>query len=270
MADTTLIAWADRTFNPWLGCTKVSAGCDHCYAETLTKNRMGLDVWGPDANRQITSVGNWRKPVQWNRKAEAAGSRLRVFCGSLCDWAEKKPELDEPRERQFALIRATPWLDWMLLTKRTGRIARCLPDDWGDGYPNVWIGTSIESNEVAYRGRQLRAIPAIVRFVSYEPAVGPLDELDLEGLHWMIFGGESGPGYREMDVQWARYMRTRCEANGTAFFYKQSAAYRTEMGIELDGEIVRHFPLDRSPRGFEPTTVTTRRPTSDRQLPMAL
>lgn len=253
MADKTLIAWTDRTFNPWLGCTKVSAGCDHCYAETLARNRMGLSIWGPGANRNVTSANYWKQPLRWNAEAERAGQRLRVFCGSMCDWAEKHPVADATRPRLWDLIRRTPWLDWLLLTKRPGRIPRCLPPDWGEGWPNVWLGTSIENMDVAYRADHLRAVPAAIRFVSYEPALGPLDDLDLTGLHWVIYGGESGPGYRQHDVQWARTMRAKCDAAGVAFFYKQSAAPRTEMGIELDGEVVRAWPRGRGRQGFEDT-----------------
>jgi protein gp37 len=253
-----------------MGCTKVSAGCDHCYAETMTRNRMGIHVWGQDSRRQVTSAANWKKPLKWNRDAAEAGERQRVFCGSLCDWAEKHPDVDAVRPRLFELIRQTPWLDWLLLTKRTGRIVRCLPEDWGDGYPNVWIGTSIESNDVAFRGDQLRAVPAHVRFVSYEPAVGPLDRLDLYGIHWLIYGGESGPGWRPEGTPddphcWARDIQRRCKAASTAFFFKQSAAPRTEMGIELDGKIRRAWPRGREPLGFETEPV---RSTATRDLPV--
>src|SRR5690606_27810700 len=139
-----LIAWTDYTFNPWLGCTKVSAGCDNCYAETLARNRMGLRIWGQDAERRPTSAAYWKKPVRWNKDAKEAGERRRVFCGSMCDWAEKNPVAERIRPKLWDLIRETPWLDWMMLTKRPGRIARCLPPDWGEGWPHVWLGTSVE------------------------------------------------------------------------------------------------------------------------------
>jgi protein gp37 len=246
MADESIIAWTNSTFNPWMGCTKVSDGCRHCYAETLTTNRMGLHLWGADASRQVTSAANWRKPHQWNREAAARGERHRVFCASLCDVFEDHPTANATRPRLWELIRSTPWLDWQLLTKRPERIASNLPADWGpNGWPNVWLGTSIEDNRVVGRADYLRAVPAVVRFVSYEPALGPLDKLDLTGLDWILYGGESGSGYRHEDKQWARDMKARCEQEGAAFFHKQSAAYRTEIGIELDGEIVRHYPQPR-------------------------
>lgn len=247
MADDTKIAWCDQTFNAWMGCTKISAGCDHCYAESLTTNRMGLEVWGKDATRQVTSESYWRKPIQWNADAESKGKRSRVFCGSLMDWAEKHPIAEATRPKLWALIKATPWLEWLLLTKRPGRIVRCLPDDWGEGWPNVWLGTSIENMDVAYRADQLRRVPAAIHFISYEPALGPLNGIDLTGFDWVIYGGESGPGWRPEGSkgdpkEWARYMRDRCAKEGIAYFHKQSAAPRTEMGIELDGEIVRAWP----------------------------
>lgn len=288
MAERSIIAWTDNTFNPWMGCTKVSPGCKNCYAETLTRNRMGIEVWGPSASRQLTAAGTWSKPWTWNRQAEKEGRRLRVFCASLCDWAEewdgqmvdakdnrlwycptdprREPRvcegksgsylpadnfqpftLDTARSRLWDLIRITPHLDWQLLTKRSDRIASLLPADWGEGYPNVWLGVSVENNDYTWRADCLRTIPATVRFISYEPALGPLDRLDLAGLDWIIYGGESGPGYRPENKQWARDMRDRCQAAGTAFFHKQSSGHRTEMGIELDGRIVREYPSPRLP-----------------------
>jgi protein gp37 len=212
---------------------------------------MGLKLWGPKGKRQVTSVAYWKQPAKWNREADIDKTRRRVFCGSLCDWAEDHPVAAERRPFLFDIIRKTPHLDWLLLSKRAERIAECLPKDWGDGWPNVWIGATIESNDYVHRADCLRAIPATVRFVSYEPALGHLDKLDLSGLDWIIYGGESGPGYRPHDLAWPREMKRRCEeaaANAKpgerwpTFFYKQMAAPRTEMGIELDGEIVRNYP----------------------------
>lgn len=250
MADDTIIAWTDHTFNPWMGCTKVSAGCANCYAETLSKNRMGLDIWGANAPRQITKTP-WDNVRTWEREAGRGLSGLLdngrhlVFTGSMMDYAEDRPDLVEPRARMWQTIRECPHLWFQLLTKRPENIVGFLPEDWGQGYDNVWLGTSIEDMRVADRADHLRIIPASVRFISYEPALGSLNDLDLTGIDWVIFGGESGSGYREMDVQWARDMRGKCEEAGIAFFFKQSAATRTEKGIELDGEIVRKFPTPR-------------------------
>jgi len=244
MSFETIIAWTDHTFNPWMGCEKVSAGCAHCYAETLTKNRMGLSLWGPNSRRQVTK-SPWNNVRQWNAAASAAGVRRRVFCASLCDVFEDHPTANATRPRLWDVIRECTALDWQLLTKRPERIAGELPEDWGDGWDHVWLGTSIENNAVVHRADHLRNIPAAVRFVSYEPALGPLDALELTGIDWVIVGGESGPGYRRFDHQWARDLETRCQVHGTAFFFKQSAAPRTEMGITLDGRIVREYPEPR-------------------------
>jgi protein gp37 len=286
MADETLIAWTDHTLNLWMGCTKVSEGCRNCYAETLTTNRMGLHLWGPNAQRQETK-GPWQNVRKWERAAAAlhtghygvavidsptpvsvgphwsmaSGKHFTphlVFLGSLMDWAEARPDLDAIRVRMWQTIRECPHLWFQMLTKRPENIPNCLPPDWGAGYPNVWLGTTIEDNRVKERAHYLRGIPARVRFISYEPAIGPADEVDLTGIHWVICGGESGPGYRPLDMQWARDMRNRCVAgqrlpgraplyypkqhnvgaDPVAFFMKQDAAYRTEINpflVEEDG-----------------------------------
>jgi protein gp37 len=250
MAEKTLIAWTDHTANFWMGCQKVSDGCKHCYAERLTRNRMGLAVWGPPltTNRQpVKSV--WKHVQRWNREAArnapgvlGPGNPHLVFTGSLMDWAEDHLDTAPLRSRMWETIRESRFLIFQMLTKRPERIPELLPDDWGPGYPKVWLGTSIEDARVAHRADALRRVPAGVHFISYEPALGPLDELDLTGLEWIIYGGESGPGHRPESKVWARTMRHKCATTGVAFFHKQSSGFRTEMGIELDGEIVREFP----------------------------
>lgn len=230
-----------------MGCHKVSAGCKHCYAETLTKKRMKIDVWGLHGGRQRTGKPVWARPRRWDRDAAEAGEVRRVFCASLADVFEDEPGPNEWRPDVFDVIRSTPHLDYQLLTKRPENLSRMLPDDWGEhGWSNVWLGTSIEDNEVVERAEILTAVPAAIHFVSYEPAIGPVDKLNLEGLEWLIAGGESGPGYRPMDLDWVLDIRSRCDDEGVAFFFKQSAAFRTEMGIDALGEIVREYPRDRS------------------------
>lgn len=262
MAEKSLIAWTHNTFNPWIGCSKVSDGCKNCYAETLVVNRMGRpNLWGPAKTtaRSRTSRANWQTVLRWHKTAEKLGVSMRVFCASLADVFENHPDLVDARRDLFELIRATPFFQWQILTKRPENIVGMLPADWGlHGWANVWLGTSIENMKVAERADILRRIPAAVRFVSYEPALGPLNDLDLTGLDWFIFGGESGPGYRPMDVQWARDFRALVDAAGSdrliekegeplpTFYFKQSAAPRTEMGTKLDGETVRNYPTPRS------------------------
>jgi protein gp37 len=241
VAAKTGIAWCHHTFNIVWGCTRTSPGCMNCFA-VLIARRGGLDVWGPGKPRKTLSAGYWAEPLQWDRRAAEAGKRRRVFCGSMCDVFEDHPNVNAQRERLWPLIRRTPHLDWLLLTKRPERIALGLPDDWGQGYANVWLGVSIENNDYVWRADVLRGIPAVVRFVSYEPALGPLDGLDLAGLHWVICGGESGPGWRPIDPAWARAMRDRCRAAGLAFFFKQFAGPRPGTGELLDGVRVQEFP----------------------------
>jgi protein gp37 len=203
---------------------------------------MGLDLWGARAPRQVTKAP-WKNVRDWNKSAFAAGVPAKVFCGSLMDWAEDRDDLIEPRARMWEVIRESRHLIFQMLTKRPENIARFLPSDWGpSGYDNVWLGTTIEDNRVAHRAAPLISNPAPVHFVSYEPAIGPLDQLDLTCIEWVIYGGESGPKHRPEDKQWARDMHARCSESGVAFFHKQSSGWRTELGIELDGKIVREYP----------------------------
>ena len=250
MAEVTKISWTDHTFNPWMGCDKVSAGCNNCYAGKLVGGRMGYSgdraVWGPAPHTPRHRTDTWADVPKWNRKAVAAGSRRRVFCGSLMDFWEDHPTPNEIRPEVFELIRRTSNLDWLLLTKRPQNIERFLPDDWDNGYANVWLGCTIEANNYVFRAAHLTAIPAVCRFISYEPAIAPLDKLPLDGIDWVIYGGDSGPGYRPHDLAWPRDMRDRCAAAGVAFFYKQSPAPLPGKGIELDGKLIRQFPVPRS------------------------
>jgi len=242
MADTTAIAWTDHTANFWMGCEKISPGCAHCYAETLTTSRMGIHVWGEGSTRQpVISV--WKNVEKWHREALKDKRHHRVFCMSLGDFFEDHPVANAIRPRVWALMLSTPYLDWQVLTKRPENIARMLPENWGDGgYRNVWLGTSIENDRHTFRVDALVQVPAVVHFVSAEPLLGPLPSLDLSAIDWIIVGGESGPGYRPMDHEWARQLLAKARAAGTAYFFKQSAAHRTELGIRLDGQIIREYP----------------------------
>lgn len=254
MARDTDIAWCDHTFNPVWGCTKVSEGCRFCYAER-TARRFGTN-WGPRGPRKTFGDKHWNEPRVWDRAAARAGVRRRVFCGSMCDWAEDHPTTAAQLPRLWALILETPNLDWLLLTKRPERIRRCLPVEWGadrHGWPNVWLGASIETNEHLGRAAYLAAVPAVVRFVSYEPALEPL-ALPAEwwrNVDWLIYGGESGHGHRPDDLAWALSTRRRCRARGVAFFYKQQAALRPgtvgpEAAARLaSGGLARELPRPR-------------------------
>lgn len=227
MAANSKIEWTNHTFNPWIGCQKVSPGCDHCYAEAMMDHRYGKVRWGPHGERKRTSVDNWRKPVQWAKTAN--GTRPKVFCASLADVFDNKAPADA-RDDLWALIRATSQLDWLLLTKRPENILRMLPAEWGTGWPNVWLGTTCEDQKhFDHRWPILSGVPAAVRFISYEPALGPL-VLGGAGARpdWVICGGESGAGDRTryMDPAWARSIRDQCAASGIAFFMKQMTRKR--------------------------------------------
>ncbi len=242
MAQNTSIEWTDHTFNPWWGCVKVSDGCKFCYAETLAK-RYGHDNWGPGKERRLMSLNHWREPLKWNEEAEQKGLRARVFCASMADvFEERAPETE--RQRLWKLIVDTPSLDWQLLTKRPERIAECLPLDWGEGYHNVWLGTSVEDSRVLDRVGHLRSVPAIVRFLSLEPLIGPLYHLPLEGIHWAIIGGESGHGARPIQEEWVISIQEQCRIAETAFFFKQwGGVHKKKAGRELQGRSYDEMPV---------------------------
>jgi protein gp37 len=250
MSEKTGIEWTDHTFNPWWGCVRVSPACQHCYAETFAK-RTGNAVWGVDAPRRFFGAKHWQEPAKWNRDAAKAGERRRVFCASMADVFEDRPDLDEPRGHLFGLIEATPMLDWQLLTKRPENIRGLLPSDWLErARPNVWLGTTVENQEYAdVRLPHLIDVPAVVHFVSYEPALGPVRFEDWP-LEWIIAGGESGAGFRTPDPDWFRAVRDGCERDGTAFFFKQWGGLRPKTGgASLDGIEYKQMPLPAPPEG---------------------
>jgi protein gp37 len=237
VSQKTIIAWTEHTWNPWRGCTKVSPGCKNCYM-FAAQSRYGRD---PSV---VVRTGTWGDPARWQRRARAAGRTEMVFTCSWSDWFHLAA--DPWRDEAWALVKRCPNLHFQILTKRPERITDRLPADWGDGYPNVWLGVSVEDRRHGLpRIDLLRAIPAAVRFLSAEPLLEDLGAVDLAGIDWVIVGGESGPGYRPMDHAWARSLREQCRAAGVAYFFKQSAVPRTEMGTELDGAVVREYPTPR-------------------------
>lgn len=273
MGENSGIEWTHHTFNPVWGCSKVSAGCANCYAEG-TANRWGFDVWGKDKPRRTFGDAHWDEPVKWNREAEAAGERRRVFCASMADVFEDHPTTAAQLPRLWDLIRRTPMLDWLLLTKRPERIKASLPEDWwnsqraGPGYANVWLGTSVESQDVAIkRIAHLISVPARVRFLSCEPLLGPLSIRHLiaderasglrRDVQWVIVGGESGPGARPMDLMWARDLRDQVQPIGVAFFFKQTG--KVAALVSAKGGTVEDIPADLLIRDF-PAPFTNRPP----------
>jgi len=288
------IEWTDHTFNPWIGCQRVSPGCEHCYAEALDK-RWGHSRWGPKAERTRTSAPYWKQPLAWNRDAEKAGKRARVFCASLADVFEDRAELAQWREDLFGLIASTPHLDWLLLTKRPENIVRLWPEFvrepggsgvlpcWPPGramvgtprehepWPNVWLGTTVEDQARA-NGRVplLLSVPAAVRFLSCEPLLEAVD-LDragawgidgdtVERVDWIIVGGESGHGARPFDMRWAHDLRDQAEAHGAAFFMKQVGTLPIEPEDVWRGRPTQRLlnanNAKRAPDGFVPLKFT--------------
>ena len=255
MGATTGIEWTDHTFNPWIGCTKVSAGCANCYAKTRDDRHMlgPQSHWGPGAPRHITSAANWREPLAWANAARREKKRAKVFCASQADIFEEEAPV-EARRRLWDLIGEThDALDWQILTKRPENITPVMwDDDLNLGFFEVtrcWLGTSIEDQDSAdKRIPFLLDVDAAVRFVSCEPMLGPVDlscipwpagceghpegfdalrfddrnsKFPLPHLYWVICGGESGPGARPMHPDWARVLLNQCDRAGVPFFFKQ-------------------------------------------------
>ena len=229
MAQNTGIAWCSHTFNPWLGCTRVSEGCVHCYAETMAA-RFNMVDWGPRAERKRTSESNWRAVKRWKPG--------RVFCASMADVFDDHPSIQpEWRADLWQLISETPQHEWLLLTKRPESID--VPS-----LPNVRIGVTTENQE-----RADERIPVLLskwsgpNFVSYEPAIGPVD-FSRWRMDWIIAGGESGRGRRPPELQWFRDARDCCERLGTAFFFKQWGGITPKAGGKvLDGREWCEFPV---------------------------
>ena len=231
MAKDSSIEWTHHTFNPWWGCTKVSPGCKNCYAETFSR-RIGQHIWGPSADRRFFGDAHWREPIKWNSEAARVGARRRVFCASMADVFERRPELAPLRQRLWQLITDTPALDWLLLTKRPEHVLRHVP--WTGTWPdNVWAGVTAENQRWATkRIPLLLQLPAAVRFVSCEPLLGPLDLTAwIRGnrrIDWVIAGGESGHKARPMNPEWARALRDQCTAAGVPFHFKQWGHWRPD------------------------------------------
>lgn len=302
MSANSKIEWCDHTFNPWIGCQKISPACLHCYAQKSTPARVlrakGVETWGVHAPRHRTSPATWKAMRNWNAAHEAFhalhGRRQRVFCASLADVFDNAVPIAWFTEF-LDLCRLTPHLDKLLLTKRIGMVERRLAEAleyssdvmlnpllsnwivcWLDGDhapPDVWMGATVVNQEEADRDiPKLLGVPARVRFVSMEPLLGEVDlastytdqmfrdkiaearvELPsawqdpqtglyepsgedlLPGLHWIIVGGESGPGARPMHPDWARSLRDQCATAGVPFLLKQWGEWGEPDSIERTG-----------------------------------
>lgn len=269
MGANTAIEWADDTFNPWWGCTKVSRGCKNCYAENVAQ-RFGTE-WGPKAKRRVFPQRHWNEPLVWNRVAARSWDRMRrVFCGSMCDVCDERAPRDE-QVRLVNLIDDTPWLFWLLLSKRPHRYYDCYPELIDNPRRNVGFGTSVEDQAAAdARVPELLKIKgASLLWLSCEPLVGPLDLTRVRfkdgsgGLNaftgevvgrargvnghpdftfrtvpilptvgWVVAGGESDDGGGEAEPckpEWARGLRDQCVGAGVPFLWKQWGSHNVEL-----------------------------------------
>jgi protein gp37 len=251
VGENTKIAWAHHTFNGWIGCTQVAPECEHCYAEVMAKFR-GWASWGEGQPRKRTTEENWKKPVRWNREAVENNTQCRVFSSSLSDVFD--PEVPPQwRADLFELIRHTPNLDWLLLTKRPAQMRDYLNRLPGAPWPNIWALVSAGCQKTANSFVPiLLDTKAAVRGVSCEPILEPVDfsawmkggRLKSSKLDWIIVGDESGHHPRRSEINWYRRIRRQCNANGVAFFLKQfcDARGRKTETPELDGQRWIEFP----------------------------
>lgn len=268
MAENSKIEWCDHSMNFWIGCQEVSPACDNCYARVQNAHWKWVSGWGPDGERRRTSPANWHKLRKWNREATESGIRRKVFSNSLSDFFDNKADRTWRREA-WHYIEQSPHLDFLILTKRPQNISKMLPDPetgvspWGAGWPNVWLGCTVENQEEAGRRiPHLLGVPATVHFLSCEPLLGPVyldaplfpDSVGQRGsliggatfpgvawskIDWVIAGNESGPGRRPGDLDHMRSLRDQCAVAGVPFFGKQDDKVRPLP----DDLMIRQFPV---------------------------
>jgi protein gp37 len=246
MADRSRIEWTEATWNPVTGCSKVSPGCAHCYAETFAERWRGVPghpyEQGFDLRLWPERLGI---PLRWRRPRV-------VFVNSMSDLFHEDIPDDYVAEVFDVMVRADQHT-FHVLTKRHERMAELAPQlPWPR---NVWMGTTIENRRFVHRADALREVPAAVRFISAEPLLGRLEGLDLDGIDWLIAGGESGPRHRRITGGWVAELRDRCQAEGVAFFFKQWGGYRPKSGgRELEGREWNEMP---KPKSRRPLLVST-------------
>lgn len=244
MSSSSSIEWTEATWNPTRGCSRVSPGCQNCYAERFA-HRMSQEGQAYEGLTKPTSKGpRWRGvlrtideavdiPLHWSKPK-------MIFVNSMSDLFHEKVPV-EFLKRVFDVMRRADWHTFQVLTKRSERLKELAGQlNWPR---NVWMGVSVESDEYVGRVDDLRAVPAAVRFLSLEPLLGPLPSLKLDGISWVIVGGESGPGARPIDVKWVRDLRDRCTCANVPFFFKQWGGVRkSQSGRVLDGRTWDEFP----------------------------
>lgn len=228
MAEHSHIGWTDHTMNFWWGCHKIAPECARCYIGPIMRRAGREPFAGPIPTK------DWSKPRKWDRHAAQIGRRLKIFTCSMSDFFH--PEADTLRPAAWEVIRASPNLDWLILTKRPELVADRLPADWGQGFPNVWLGVTAGHPASLWRVSCLKQLPARLRFISAEPLLGPLDlRPHLDGsIHWVITGCEQAGKHRRraMDLQWVRDIDRQCQKAGIPHFFKQ---YYDGNQIRFDG-----------------------------------
>ena len=238
MADGSAIEWTDATWNPVTGCTKITAGCDHCYAARFSERFRGVPGH-PFKNGFDLTLRPERldQPLAWRRPR-------MIFVNSMSDLFHKAVPTAFI-DQIFDTMEAADWHVFQVLTKRSSLLNRYLTRRYANRAPpaHIWLGVSVENATAKVRVDHLRDAPAAVRFLSVEPLIGPIGPIDLAGIHWVIAGGESGPGARPMHIDWAREIRDRCAAQGVAFFFKQWGGIRPKSGgRDLDGRQWNELP----------------------------
>lgn len=238
MADKTAIEWTDATWNPVTGCTKISAGCDNCYAERFAERFRGVKGHPFENGFDLTlRPKRLEQPLRWRR------SRM-IFVNSMSDLFHKEVPFAFV-ERVFEIMEQADWHVFQILTKRSSRMRDFVNVRYAnDRAPaHIWLGTSVEDGGKLSRVRHVRDTAACVRFLSVEPLIGPIDQLDLDGIHWVIVGGESGPRARPMHPDWVRHIRDQCVACRVPFFFKQWGGVRPKSGgRSLDGREWNQWP----------------------------
>ncbi|USG68457.1 phage Gp37/Gp68 family protein [Brevibacillus ruminantium] len=234
MASSSSIEWTEATWNPVTGCTKISEGCRHCYAATMAKRLVAME--NPRYKNGFNVTLHYdliETPLRWKKPR-------RIFVNSMSDLFHKDVPL-EFIQKVFVTMEKASWHTFQILTKRSDRLAELAPYlPWPQ---NVWQGVSVEDDRVIHRIDHLRTVPAKTRFLSIEPLIGPIENLDLEGIHWVIVGGESGAGARPMKEEWVRSIMQQCKDQDVAFFFKQwGGVQKHRHGRMLDGRTYDEYP----------------------------
>lgn len=234
MAQLSSIEWTDATWNPVTGCTKISPGCTHCYAERIAHRLQAMEQPRYRSGFKLTLQPDLlEQPLQWKMPK-------LVFVNSMSDLFHRDVPADYIR-RTFEIMRKADWHVFQILTKRADRLVELAPNlPWS---PNVWMGVSVENKDYVWRIQHLREVPAAIRFLSIEPLLGPIPGLPLDGVDWVIVGGESGPGAREAKPEWIREIRDRCLELDVPFFFKQwGGVHKKRQGRTLDGRTWDDMP----------------------------